>query len=117
MSNHFAVRTTREEGISVIALEGYVDAHTAPQFESAVQAEVDAGNYRIVVDCEKLGYISSAGLGVFMSFIEEVRERGGDIRISGLAPRVRHTFDILGFNEIFDMVETEAMAIQRFTAG
>jgi anti-anti-sigma regulatory factor len=46
-----------------------------------------------------------------------VRERGGDIKICGLIPKVRHTFEILGFQEIFDLVENEALARQRFQAA
>lgn len=117
MPNPFALHTSVEDGFSIITLEGFVDAHTAPQFENAVQAELDAGRTRIIVNCEKLNYISSAGLGVFMSFIEEVRERGGDIMICGLIPKVKHTFDILGFQDIFEMPDDQATAVASFRAA
>lgn len=114
MPNPFAINTSNTGEVTVISLEGYVDAHTAPQFEHAIQSEIGAGRYRIVVDCGKLNYISSAGLGVFMSFIEEIRERGGDIKICGLVPKVRHTFEILGFQDIFEMHDEKAAAIGGF---
>ena len=114
MPNPFAIQTEQQDGLSVIKLEGFVDAHTAPHFENAIQAEVDQDRLRIVVDCAKLSYISSAGLGVFMSFIEELRERGGDIKISGLTPKVKHTFDILGFQDIFEMPDDLATAKSQF---
>lgn len=117
MPNPFALQTSQQDGLSIITLEGFVDAHTAPQFESAVQTEMDAGRTRIIVDCAKLNYISSAGLGVFMSFIEELREVGGDIKICGLAPKVKHTFEILGFQDIFDMLDDLPTAAQRFAQG
>jgi len=112
--NPFAIQTSQQEALSIITLEGFVDAHTAPQFESAVQTEIEAGRTRIIVDCARLNYISSAGLGVFMSFIEEVRELGGDIKICGLVPKVRHTFDILGFQDIFEMLDDLSSSMQRF---
>jgi anti-sigma B factor antagonist len=114
MPNPFALQTSFEDGFSVIKLEGYLDAHTAPQFEQAVQSELDAGHVRFIVDCEKLTYISSAGLGVFMSFIEEIREQGGDIKICGLTPKVQQVFDILGFQELFDLCANQGEAVQRF---
>lgn len=117
MPNPFALQTSQQDGLSILTLEGFVDAHTAPQFESAVQTEMDAGRTKIIVDCSKLNYISSAGLGVFMSFIEELREIGGDIKICGLTPKVKHTFDILGFQDIFDMVDDLPTAAQRFAQG
>lgn len=115
MPNPFSVQTTNEGDLSVIRLEGFVDAHTAPQFEQAVQTVIDEGRHRIVVDCEKLTYISSAGLGVFMGFIEEVREQGGDIKICGLSPKVKQPFEILGFESLYDFCETVAGAKELFS--
>lgn len=117
MANPFAIQTSVENGLSVITIEGFVDAHTAPQFENAIQKEIEAGRNRVIVNCEKLNYISSAGLGVFMSFIEEVREIGGDIKICGLTPKVKHTFEILGFQDIFEMLDDQPTAVQRFNAS
>lgn len=117
MPNPFSIQTAVEGGLSIISLEGFVDAHTAPQFENAVQSEIDSGRISIIVNCEKLSYISSAGLGVFMSFVEEVRDRGGDIKICGLVPKVKHTFEILGFQDIFEMLEDQPTAKQKFAAS
>jgi anti-sigma B factor antagonist len=117
VANPFSIKTTIEDRLSIITIEGFVDAHTAPQFENAIQSEIDAGRHFIIVNCEKLNYISSAGLGVFMSFIEEVRERGGDIKICGLTPKVKHTFEILGFQDLFEMLDDQPAAVARFTAS
>jgi anti-sigma B factor antagonist len=116
MPNPFAVRseTAAEGRVSVLSLDGFLDAYTAPEFEKVIQAEIDAGRLRIVVDCAKLTYISSAGLGVFMGFIEEVREKGGDIKICGLLPKVLQVFELLGFPELFEIVGERPEALARF---
>ena len=114
MPQPFAVQRSEEGDVVVLSLEGYLDAHTAPDFERAIQAEIDAARYRLLVDGSQLKYISSAGLGVFMSFIEEVREHQGDIKICGLIPKVQQIFDILGFQAIYDMLDTRAAGLQRF---
>lgn len=114
MANPFSIHKSTEQDISVLALEGYLDAHTAPGFEKAVQTEFEAGRVRLLVECSRLTYISSAGLGVFMSFIEEIRAAGGDIKICGLAPKVFQVFDILGFSALFDIVPDRATAIQKY---
>ena len=54
MPNPFSITTDSEDDFAVIHLEGAVDAHTAPQFEDAVQKVIDDGKNNIVVDCEKL---------------------------------------------------------------
>ena len=114
MANPFSIQKSTEEGLSVLALDGYLDAHTAPEFEKAVQAEFQAGRKQMVVECSKLTYISSAGLGVFMSFIEEIREAGGDIKICGLTPKVYQVFDILGFSALFDILPDLPATVRRF---
>ena len=114
MPSPFSVKTEYADNLSTIILEGAVDAHTAPQFEEAVQSAIDAGHNNIIVDCEKLTYISSAGLGVFMCFIEEVRDEGGDIKICGLSEKVKQPFEILGFETLYDFCDDVAGAKKQF---
>jgi anti-sigma B factor antagonist len=112
----FNVQVNRQPagGVSVLELDGFVDAHTAPEFEQAIQAEIDAGQTRLVVDGARLTYISSAGLGVFMGFIEEVRDRGGDIKICRLVPKVRQVFELLGFHKVYEILDDRNDALRRF---
>ena len=115
MPNPFSVETETDGDYAVIKLEGAVDAHTAPKFEEAVEKVIEDGQNKIVVDCEKLTYISSAGLGVFMCFIEEVREEGGDIKICGLSEKVKQPFEILGFESIYDFCPDVESSKARFS--
>lgn len=114
MATPFSVQRSAQGELIVLSLEGYLDAHTAPVFENAVQAEIDAGHKQLIVNCEKLTYISSAGLGVFMSFIEEIRENGGDIKICGATPKVLQVFEILGFPALFDLLPDVPATVQRY---
>lgn len=117
MANTFAVTRTQQDGFSILELDGFLDAHTAPVFETAIQEEVDNGHLRLIANCGKLTYISSAGLGVFMSFIEEIRERGGDIKICCVQPKVLQVFEILGFPALFDIVNAVPEAVGKFQAA
>lgn len=114
MPSPFSIETKTDDGFAVINLEGAVDAHTAPKFEEAVQNVIDEGRYKIIVDCEKLTYISSAGLGVFMGFVEEVREMDGDIKICGLSEKVKQPFEILGFETLYDFCPDVESAKKQF---
>ena len=114
MPNNFQIERSDNAGIRILALDGYLDAHTAPQFENAIHDEMQAGHQRIVVDCAKLTYISSAGLGVFMSFIEELREAGGDIKLAAITPKVFQVFEVLGFPALFDILDTTNAAVAKF---
>ena len=114
MANNFQIERSDEGGIRILALDGYLDAHTAPQFENAIHDEMQAGHQRMVVDCSRLTYISSAGLGVFMSFIEELREIGGDIKLAAITPKVYQVFEVLGFPALFDILDTTQAAVAKF---
>jgi len=114
MATPFTIQRSSQNDLTILALDGYLDAHTAPVFENAVQEEIDAGHKRLIVDCERLSYISSAGLGVFMSFIEEIREGGGDIKICGATPKVLQVFEILGFPALFDLLPDVAASVKRY---
>ena len=114
MATSFRIELRGEGEVRIISLQGYLDAHTAPQFEKAIEDEFEAGRKKIVVDCAKLDYISSAGLGVFMSFIEEIRESGGDIRLAAIVPKVYQVFDVLGFPALFQIFEQTPAAVASF---
>ena len=113
MSN-FSVAFRSDEPVQILQLKGELDAHTASELEAAFQRCQAAEQYRIVVNGEHLQYISSAGLGVFMAHIEEIREQGGDIKIAALQPKVFNVFDLLGFTMLFDIEESEEDAVAKF---
>jgi anti-sigma B factor antagonist len=116
MSN-FSVGFRTNGSIQILELNGELDAHTASELEAAIQKCRDASNHSIVVNGKNLQYISSAGLGVFMAYIEELREQGGDIKIAALQPRVYNVFDLLGFPMLFDIVDSEEDAVSKFQSN
>ncbi len=113
----FSVTSRAAGPVQVLDLEGELDAHTASELEAAFQQCQEEGRCRIIVNGNALRYISSAGLGVFMAHVEEVREQGGDIKIAALRPKVYNVFDLLGFPMLFDIVDTEEEAVARFDAA
>ena len=102
----FSVSFSRLGSARVLALAGDLDAHTAPEFQAALEATLADGDARIVADGSALTYVSSAGLGVFMAHLEPARARGGDLVIAALPARIFETFDLLGFPEVFRFAPT-----------
>jgi anti-sigma B factor antagonist len=100
--------------ISVINLKGYLDAHTAPKLENNFTQLIDQKRFNIVVNFEELAYISSAGLGVFMAYIEKIRENHGDIKLSNMSEKVYNIFDLLGFPLLYEIYKTEDEAVKKF---
>lgn len=100
--------------VSILYIKGYLDAHTAPKLEQEFKSLIDEQKYKIVVNFNELSYISSAGLGVFMGFIEIIREHSGDIKLTNMNSKIFRVFDLLGFPTLYDILETEDEAIKKF---
>ena len=110
----FEVSKSENGDVSILYLKGYLDAHTAPDLETEFKKLVDAKKYNIIVNFQDLSYISSAGLGVFMGFIEDIRKNGGDIKLSDMKPKIYRVFDLLGFPTLYDILDEEAKALEKF---
>lgn len=110
----FRIEQRENQSINVLELKGYLDAHTAPKLEEAFLNLLKIERYNIVVNCKDLSYISSAGLGVFMAFIEDVRKNKGDIKLTNLSPKVYNVFDLLGFPLLYEIFKEESEATKRF---
>ncbi len=105
----------RESGkVKVLDLNGYLDAHTAPELEAAFTKLIDNNNYKVVVNFNSLNYISSAGLGVFMAYVETMRDNKGDIKFANMKEGVYNIFDLLGFPALYDFFTEEEEAVKRF---
>lgn len=115
--NKFNVSQSELDGINVLYLSGYLDAHTAPILENKISEIINLGQNKIIVNFQDLDYISSAGLGVFMAFIEELRQSGGDIKMADMKPKVFNIFDLLGFPILFDIEKTEQDALLKFKSS
>ena len=112
--DNFELRRQDQNEISTLHIKGYLDAHTAPQLENALQELIDEKRYKIIVNFKELNYISSAGLGVFMGFIEDVRENQGDIKLTNMTPKIYRVFDLLGFPTLYEIFDDEQEAVIKY---
>jgi anti-sigma B factor antagonist len=110
----FKIERRTNNGYEVIDLHGELDAHTASQLEEALQQMINNKKANIIVNFQKLDYIASAGLGVFMAYIEDVRSIGGDIKLTNMNSKVYNVFDLLGFPTLYDILDDEEKAIKKF---
>lgn len=110
----FTITKRQIDHVSILDIQGELDAHTAFQLEQELKSLIDAESYHIIVNCRELAYIASAGLGVFMAYIEDIRNLGGDIKLSNMTESVFHVFDLLGFPSLYDILKDESEAIEGF---
>jgi anti-sigma B factor antagonist len=84
--------------ISVVRVDGVVDTMTAGELDRVISSLVARGRHRLVVDLAGVEYISSAGWGVFVSYLREIREHAGDLKLARMTPDVREIYELLEFD-------------------
>ena len=101
------VNQTTENNYLLITVEGEADASSSIELDKQIREAMDSDATSILVDCTNLNYISSAGLGVFMSYIGEVNEKAITFIIFGLSEKVAKVFGILGLDQLLTIKNTK----------
>lgn len=101
---------SKENQSDILSLYGEVDASNSVILDEAIQELVTAGSMSLLIDAKNLDYISSAGLGVFMSYLEDFQDKGISMKIYGLTPRVFEVFRILGLDQLIPIYPDKAAA-------
>ena len=91
------LKTKEDEKLS-LALEGRLDTMTSPDLENVLKEEL-TGVTALVMDFEKLEYISSAGLRVLLS-AQKIMNRKGEMKIVHVNELVQEVFDVTGFSDL-----------------
>ena len=86
-------------GPGVVVVSGRLDAAQSP----AAQAFLDQVAGPVTLDCARLDYISSAGLGVLLKTQKRLMASGGKLRLAGVNPHLRDIFLYSGFDRIFEI--------------
>ncbi len=100
--------------ISVMMFEGNLDTNPAPQAQEKIDQLIDGGSSKVLINFERLNYISSAGLRVLLVTAKKLKASSGDLKICGLNQTVQEVFDISGFSSILSVVATEEDALTGF---
>lgn len=98
-------------GVMVVAIEGRVDGASAPRFERVLDAVADACTKGMVLDLEKLTYISSAALRVLLILTKALTRKGGTLTVCSVPDSLRTVFQVSGFDQIIPVHDTQAEAL------
>ena len=86
-----------------VVIAGRLDAAQA----AAAQTFLDKVQGPVTIDCSKLEYISSAGLGVLLKTQKRLLASAGKLRLAGVNPHIRDIFQYSGFDQIFEIEAAE----------
>ena len=88
--------------LCMLCLKGELDAHASLVVEEALQRIVAECPRRVVVDCSELEYLSSAGIGVFLYYLEPLQRKGISMHFRGVSPKIRSVLAIVKLDNLLE---------------
>ena len=106
------MQITSETGDSatVIRLEGHLDTNTSSEAHDCLNKAMDGGATKLVVNLDKVDFVSSAGLRILLATAKRLGG-AGTLRICGLNETVTEIFEISGFSTILNVFPCENDAL------
>lgn len=93
------IKFNNNNGILNVSLDGRLDTTTAPELESFLSKNYEGAD-EVVIDCERLSYISSAGLRVLLAAQKKTK---GAMKLINVCELVMEVFEITGFADILEI--------------
>ena len=103
-----------QEGICIIDISGNLDTNTSPEAEHKINDLLKEDTSKIVINLSDTGFVSSAGLRVFLSTAKQITAKGGAVKFYGANEVVQEILDISGFSGILDVKSSLSDALSSF---
>jgi len=103
-----------DKDILILSADGGLNSHNADQFVTELQALVDAGARKLIVDCTKLTYISSYGVGVLIRLHKKLAESGGEIKLAAIESPIIKVLRLLRLDTVFEIYHNVREAREAF---
>ena len=107
-------QTKDSRGVLVVQVDGQLIVGNRHELKDLIQAALEKGERRLLIDFSRTGYIDSSGLGALVSISKRVREAGGELRLSGLNDDLRSLFELTKLDTLFAITETPEQALTSF---
>jgi anti-sigma B factor antagonist len=107
-------QTKDSSGVLVVQVDGQLIVGNRHELKDLIQAALETGERRLLIDFTRTGYIDSSGLGALVSISKRVRESGGELRLSGLNDDLRSLFELTKLDTLFAITETPEQALTSF---
>jgi len=106
---------TRQIGnVLVVSLSGRFDVHLSLEIEQAVNDLIDKGHINLLFDLEKVVYLSSSGLRIFIAAMRKLESLNGQLKLANLTSSVKKIFKVVELIDLFDIHDTVDEAVAAF---
>ena len=108
------VKWERKDDILIGMLVGHIDSSNADRFQRIVESGIDAEDQALILDFERVFFISSAGLRISLILSRKFNESGKKFGVCTLSDPIRNVLAISGFDRVIPIYDSRAAAIDAF---
>lgn len=94
------------QGVAVVSVKGELDASSALIFDNALEAVITEQPTSILIDCSTLEYVSSPGIGVFISRHGECQDKNIRFALCNVSSKISNVLKILGLDQVVKIYTT-----------
>jgi len=84
----------------------------ATEIKDRLFTEIDKGNIKIIIDFSYVEFVDSSFLGALVAGLKKIKSKDGQIKISGLHPHVKITFELTRLDHLFKIYTSIEQAIR-----
>ena len=105
------------DGIHIFKVSGALGVEGSAGIQGLLDACLKEEVHKIILDLEGVTFISSAGMGAFLSAVGELRKKKGDIIFAKMRDKILTVFKTLDVLDYFIVAEDIDDAVDRFRGG
>lgn len=105
------VSASRENGVTVIAIEGSINGKTAPLVKQEINPSLESAQ-NVILDLSKVDYLSSAGLRLLLLIYREFAAKNGKLVLQGVSEEIQTVMSHTGFLSFFKLAGSRAEALK-----
>jgi len=115
MNTALSMETQLLDGdILAVVLDGSLNTTTTDQFNQAIQNHLDQGRTKIIIDCRKVDYVSSLGIGSLVALQARLRKKGGEVKLAALFGVAAEAIRLVGLDKLLNIYGDLEFARQSF---
>ena len=99
---------------TVVELMGRLDNETADYFFQCLQSLIEQESKQVIIDCGKLEYITSLGLGVLVRAHSRMTKIGGNVKLANVPGIIVEVIQLVRLNQVFHIYASVAEAAASF---
>ena len=105
------IHERHDDRTRIAKLEGRIDSTNCTEFETQLEAGVDADATLVILDFGEVNFISSAGLRVVLKMAKQLRSRGAKLGLCSLPTPIQQVLEVSGFDRILPLYSSRAEAV------